>query len=208
MQGLQFFSCLAITFLTSTLIAQDASTDATANDDPLTVAQVSIKLTEIAVSPNAKDKLRSGNTDAVAKQLAELERQGFAKVIERFQVTALNASKAETQVGAQTPMTTGRSSQRGGGPSKSYTYQEIGTLFSCTPRAVGDHVLLNFLYEKSELVGGNEEDGTPPSMVTTRASSTVRIPKNTSIVIGGQRTGPDNKTIGWNLIIAARVTKS
>ena len=206
MRDLHFLAGCVIALFASSLIAQDTSIDGSAKGDASTAGQVSIKLTEVAVSPAAKEKLRSDKTDAVTRQLEALKEKGQAKVIEHFEVTALHDSTAELQVGAQAPMATGRTSQRGGGSAKSFTYQQVGVLFSCTPLIVGDHILLNFRYEKSELVGGDDQNAVPASIITTRANSTIRIPKNRSIVLSGQRIGPDQKNIKWNLIIAAHVT--
>ena len=41
--------------------------------------------------------------------------------------------------------------------------------------------------------------------VATRVRSILRIPTGKTIVLGGRRIGPDNKTVKWKLLVTAGV---
>ena len=192
--------CLVLTVLNSPSISQeDAERRAIAQDPAqLEIPQIMISVTEVVTDPEEKVELKTGDTDALHKQIAELVEAGNAKVLERFKFVTLNDQEGTTQAGASQPIAGGGSPK-----GRSYSCQEVGTIVSCVPRAIGNQVILDFLYEKSELIGG--DDDAPAATVKTKFEGIVRIAKGQSIVIHGQRLGPDEKPIEWNIIISASV---
>lgn len=202
-----FVACVVLVFLSSPgLTQEDASVpENQKSDQPLLVApQIAIHIMEVLTDPTENVELKSGDTMALHKQIAEFVTLKKAKVVERFSLVALNETSVEAQAGASRPNATGSSSKGG----RTFAIQEIGTIVSCTPRAVGEHVIVDILYDKSELVGGDEEVGIPAAKVRTRWQGIVRISNRRSIVIrGGQRPGPDGKPVEWNVVIDATLTK-
>lgn len=198
---------LMLAVFQSELLSQQAAAEhsapAVVADDPALARQVSLSVKEIVVAPQSDSKLRSGPVSAVEQRLEEMTKAGVAKVLEDFDLTTLSETNVETQVGAKVPIVSGRTTQRGTA-LKSYNYENVGVLLACNPHVTDNAVLLDLTYERTELVQGSEE-GEPPMSVATRVRGILRIPTGKTIVLGGRRIGPDNKTVKWKLLVTAGV---
>lgn len=164
---------------------------------------IEINLVEAIIDPDSTAKFESGPTKQVAETIKAMGKAGSLKVVNDIRYSGKDNTEGRIEVGATSPVATGVVSTTRV-KQNSYNYQQIGTIVKMTPRAAGEAVDLDLIFETSEMVETGEADS-PPSIVKTIAQSQLTVAKGQSVVMGGIRQGPDNKPVLWRLIISASV---
>lgn len=167
---------------------------------------ITITVTELVMAPEVADNIVTGRTEMITTLIEQLQQEeAKIKLVDQLVFSVCENEQVTIQTGEQTPIETGRV-QRGGSTiaARSFEYSNVGRSVTCTPRLSGPDVLLDFEYEKSEIVSTDDKEDTPPTTVKTQAKSTLRIANGTSFVVTGIRRGPDAKPVRWKLIVSAR----
>jgi type II secretory pathway component GspD/PulD (secretin) len=143
----------------------------------------------------------------LAQAVAALEQQGALTHISRMRFSTLEEQDVQFQFGETTSVITGRTfgfGSRGGqtgqpgagGPQSvaSYQQEQTGTMVRATTRVVDAGVVAEFSLEQSRFdksrPAGEDPPVTPPEKAMTHVKTTVLIPRNETVLLGGfERTG-------------------
>jgi len=167
---------------------------------------VTITVTELVMAPEVPDDIVSGSTARITTLIEQLQKEeAQIKLVDQLVFSVCENEQVTVQTGEQTPIETARV-QRGkpAMTTRSFDFTDVGRVVTCLPRLSGTDVLVQFEYEKSEIVSTDDQEDTPPTTVKTQAKSTLRIAKGNSFVLTGIRRGPDAKPIRWKLIVTAQ----
>jgi hypothetical protein len=170
--------------------------------------------------------------DLTAKTLLEYEKDGKLAHATRARLMSVEDQSAMVQLGERVPVVTGRTlTGRGGGffqsrPERtgeapredagprftsSYTYENIGTIVSATPRLEsGDSILIELRIEKSRLAhadhateGAASEEFGRHKTVSLTCQSTVRVRGDEPILVEGFRAGSPKDARGQYIVLSA-----
>ena len=144
-----------------------------------------VRVTEVAISPDADIKLSSGETKTILQTISKASDEGLLKVIQTLEVATLDNTigNASTEISATAEA---QSTNPAHGPRP-------GTNLSVTPRAAGEGVLIKLDYTHSRR---NES--------TVNVATTFRINADQAVVLRGNRPGPDDKPVIWALIVSSQ----
>lgn len=168
--------------------------------------------------------------DPTPERILELEKQGKLPVITRIRLATLENIPGMVQFGERVGVEsarnfTGRPAAGGpggregppggfgGGVTSSFTYQNVGTLVSATPRVEQDgSIILELTVEQSRMVDPPMPEGaerpafSPAKSITVTSKSTVRVPAGKAVLAGGKRATGKDAGQTW-IVVTAKETK-
>jgi type II secretory pathway component GspD/PulD (secretin) len=179
----------------------------------------------VTIATGSDAKLASQQEPAeLAQAVAALEQQGALTHISRMRFSTLEEQDVQFQFGETTSVIIGRTfgfgGSRGspagqagaGGPQSIANYQQeqTGTMVRATARVVDAGVMAEFSLEQSRFDKSRPvaEDSpvTPPEKAVTHVKTTILIPRNETVLLGGfERTG-NGVTQRTVVLVAANVT--
>jgi type II secretory pathway component GspD/PulD (secretin) len=168
--------------------------------------------------------------DLTAKALLDREKEGKLAHATRVRLVTVENQSALVQLGEQVPMVTSRSAvgrgfaggQDGATPGRgdrtagprfaaTYSFQNVGTLVSATPRVESTgSIIIDLKIEKSRLadvdVPADEEDASESrrqKIVSLRGESTIRIRGGEPVLAEGFQSGTPSDSRGQYIVISA-----
>lgn len=190
---------------------------------------VSIDVLIADVGPSAGDDA----SDPAADKILQLEKQGKLAALTRVRLTTLENVSGMVQFGERVGVATGRTFTAGprggggadgpGGPggaraepfgATSYTYQNMGTLVTATPRVEDDgSIVLELMVEQSRLADqppmpeGERPSFSPGRTVVITSKTTLRVPPGKSVVTGGKRSAGKDAGQTWIVVSAKEMER-
>jgi type II secretory pathway component GspD/PulD (secretin) len=161
-----------------------------------------------------------GAASQTAAALLELEKQGKLDSVTRVRLSSVGGRKALVQLGERVPVETARNrggfGGRGGegGFTSSYTFEQIGTLISATPRVEeGGGLVVDVQVERSRLADvpktSSEAQQEDPiarrKIVSLVCQSTVRLKPGEPTLVDSYQTAADKQATGEFVIVTAKV---
>jgi hypothetical protein len=163
----------------------------------------------VTIATGSDAKLASQQEAGELTQIvAGLEKEGALTHISRMRFSTLEEQEVQFQFGETTSVVTGRTfgfggsrggpagQPGGGGPQSvaSYQQEQTGTMVRTTARVVDAGVVAEFSLEQSRFdrsrPAAEDPPMTPPEKAVTHVKTTVLIPRNESVLLGGfERTG-------------------
>jgi hypothetical protein len=185
-------------------------------------AIVTIEVLIADVGPLEKGEALPDDQD-IAARIRELEKDAKVSRVTRTRATTLSEQTAMVQFGERAPMATGRVFRGGGGgfaggpggaggggdSSMSYSYQNIGTLVSVTPRVDAGNVILECNVECTRVAlrkpAADKPEGAfePTGLETISAKSAVRVKSGeTALLASKQQSSAEGTTRTYVLVTA------
>lgn len=170
-------------------------------------------------------------SDPAADKILQLEKQGKLAALTRVRLTTLENVSGMVQFGERVGIATGRTftaGPRGGGGAEggagpggaraepfggatSFTYQNMGTLVTATPRVEDDgSIIMELMVEQNRIADqppmpdGERPSFTPAKTVIITSKTTLRVPPGKSVVTGGKRTAGKEAGQTW-IVVSAKV---
>ncbi len=161
------------------------------------------------------DLLPSGPRGKVLEQLAKLEKEGRAVVVNHFQLTTLEGREAVAQQGERKPRVTATNTTNTGRIS-TVTLDNIGTIVKVAARVSGgDQIVLDMDAEKSffapEATGTviyqpiNGDEVRTPSYITLLGKTTVNVKSGDAISLSGLKSTPADAAGSYQVLVSAEL---
>jgi|GEM_PF-5577296 len=162
---------------------------------------------------SAEGKLLDTKADpaVLLKQEAELAAAGQLLFSDHMQMTALEGHLTSCQFGKAEFLITGRNTaggfNRGGPPGMPvYSREDLGTILSATTRVVEQGAVAELTFEQSRLnptkPTAENMESPPPAKGIIQVKTTLVLPTNVPVVIGGMQTQVDHGPMVSTVVIA------
>jgi type II secretory pathway component GspD/PulD (secretin) len=158
--------------------------------------------------------ISAGPRAKVIEELAKLEKEGKALVVNHLQLTSLEGHEAMAQQGERKPRITATNVNQGGRMS-TVTFENTGTIVKATPRVTGNQVILDINAEKSfmgpEFTGAiisqpiNGPEVRSPSAISLVGKATLTLNSGEVGAMTGLKGSPDDAAGSYQVLVSAEV---
>lgn len=206
---------LAIGLSVSVLIAAEEKKAGDAALGKERLVNMEVALFEFVPRNAGLGDLEEESEEQLVARMQKLEQAGEAGVITRIRLSTIENQTATAQYGQEVAMVTGRASGaggRGGAGAVSFSYQNLGTLLSVTPRVDDGVVLIKLVLEKSgrtKAAVPDEQSETaedsPPTKTVINIQTTLRVRDGRTVVAQAMDSSSGKESSQTVVLVTARV---